>query len=198
MCSFLIIANLPVFLSKSKAWKDFIAYVGTIAGIMAIAVPYWFIGHSILSLEYLRFYFCHSLLYITSLLPVILKLHKLEFKNFWKMGLFFIFGELIILVDNLACQAIIHPNDSKAIFEAVYNANPIWMMKPPTGFAFYTKVMEFLSPKIFLGGADKYYVPILWNAIPIYLGITIIGFIFGISFDNKGFKELFNKNKRPD
>lgn len=44
MCAVLIIFSPIAFIFRSRFLKNFIFYIGSVAGIAAIAVPYWFIG----------------------------------------------------------------------------------------------------------------------------------------------------------
>ena len=50
--------------------------MGSVAGIAAIALPVWYIGMDVSELgwDYARFYICHALLFITSVLPLLLGL----------------------------------------------------------------------------------------------------------------------------
>lgn len=177
MCAFLIIVSPFIFLLKSKALKDFIFYIGSTAGIMAISVPYWFIGQSIVTFEYLRFYTCHLLLFIGSMLPVLVGLHKISLKNTWKIGFIFFTSLSIVLANGFIFSLIKYLPDFAAVKDSFMSKNPVWALHPVEGFERVTKIIEIFTPKIFLGGNGKNYVPIMWYIIPFYSLITISTFL---------------------
>ena len=190
MCALLIIVSPFVFISKSSVLKDFIFYIGTTAGLIAVSVPYWFIGESIISFEYLRFYVCHTLLFIGSILPVLLGLHKLSLNNVYKIGFICLIALLLVLLNGLVFSFINNPTNVNAALNSFYSKNPVWALRPPEGFNGAVKLIELLSPKIFIGDETKTYTPVLWYFIPMYLLITlatlIVNIIYNIATKKKG------------
>lgn len=183
MCAFLIIVSPFIYLTKVKVLKDFIFYIGTTAGIIAISVPYWFIGQSIITFDYLRFYICHLLLFVGSMLPVLLGMHRISLKNVYKIGFIALISLLIVLFNGLMFSFINNPNDHSAALASFYSKNPVWALRPSDSFKGATKAIELFSPKIFLGNEDKEYVPILWYIIPMYILITIPSLITCLIFE---------------
>ena len=194
MCAFLIIVSPFIFLTKVKVLKDFIFYIGTTAGIIAISVPYWFIGQTIFTFEYLRFYICHLSLFVGSMLPVLLGLHRISLKNTWKIAFIALGALLIVLANGLIFSFINHPNDLSSALNSFYSKNPVWALHPTSGFEGVTKVIELFTPKIFLGGDDKNYVPILWYIIPMYILITIPSLLVCLLFELVIYKKMDNKS----
>ncbi len=179
------------------ALRDFIAYVGTAAGAVALAVPYWFVGYSIVSWEFLRFYTCHILLLLTSLLPLLLGRHKLSFRHFWKIGFCFIGALVGIFLNQFAVYSAMGTAQTPAdLYTLVYNNNPVWMCHPNARFVFLTRIISFLTPSCFLGGEGKLYTPILWYAVPLYVGITGIAFLMGMLVDRAGFSRMTDGVRR--
>lgn len=195
VCAFLILATPFVLLFGNELLKNYMTYIGSIAGMIAMLVPYWFIGQSAFQWEAYRFYLCHSLLFITSLLPVLLGMHKLRWKHFSKIGILFLIMLGIILLNDTFFVAIdgyagTNPNN---IYESLCLINPCWSVIPPVGrFDWLINIIAFFSPAFLMGGnSTGFYVPILWYAIPMYIGITLIAFIACVLLDFKAFKRDF-------
>ncbi len=196
VCAFLILTTPFVLLFGNELLKNYMTYIGSIAGMIAMIVPFWFIGQSAFQWEAYRFYLCHSLLFVTSLLPVLLGMHKLRWKHFWKIGLLFLAMLAIILLNDVFFVAIngyagTNPND---IYESLCLINPCWSVLPPIGkFDWLINIIAFFSPSFLMGGnSSGFYVPILWYAIPMYLGITLVAFGACALIDLKAFKRDFS------
>lgn len=193
MCAFLILASPILYLLKG-AWRDFLTYVGTAAGFLALLLPVWHIG-IVPGWDYVRFCTCHILLLVTSLLPVLLGRHTLSFRHFWKMGLCFLVSVTVIFLDQLVVRSILmETEDVGEIYRVIYEANNVWMMHPPTGtFGWVADIIAFFTPRFFIEGA--YAAPILWYAFPLWLGFTLLGFFVGWAVDKEGANLFFQKGK---
>ncbi len=198
VCALLIIASPFVWAFGCKLLKNYLTYIGTIAGMIAMLVPYWFIGQSAFQSEAYRFYLCHSLLFISSLLPVFLGLVKLEWKHFWKIGLLFFSMLGIIIINDIFFIAIGHypvsnPSD---IYGSLCEINPCWSITAPSGFDWLVKIISAFTPAFLRGGNSAgFYVPILWYAIPMYLGITLVAFVVCVLCDLGTFKAYLSNIK---
>lgn len=183
VCSFFIVATPFILLSKSGTWKDFITYAGSSAGLITMLVPHWYVGGSPFRSEILQFYVYHGLLFCTSLLPVILGLHKISWRNFWKIGIVFYLCNILVLFNNIIVICIQGQADN--LYAVLTEQNPLWMFAPPPeeGFAFFAELVAALSPKIFFDPANGVCVPILWSAVPLYLVITLLSFIIACFAD---------------
>ena len=196
MCAFLIIVAPLIFLFKSSVWKDFYTYNGTFGGMIAIIVPYWFIGQNIITWEYLRFFTCHGLLFITGLLPALLKVHKISFKNFWKVAFIFNLALMFVLFNDIIYIVVSSNGQPTNLYATLCSFNPTWCMRPNEGFDFLVNIIDFFSPDIFMNVETNVYIPILWYFIPIYFLITVLAFIVTSIFGKEGFKEFINGIKK--
>ena len=198
VCAFLIISSPFIWLFGNRLLKNFLTYIGSIAGMIAMLVPYWFIGQSAFQSEAYRFYLCHSLLFISSLLPVFFGLVKLEWKHFWKIGLLFFTMLAIIIVNDIFFIVIGHypvsnPSD---IYGSLREINPCWSITAPAGFDWLMNIISSFTPAFLRGGnASGFYVPILWYAIPMYLGITLVAFVVCVLCDLSAFKAYLSAIK---
>lgn len=191
MCATLIIITPFVLLSKSRALKQFLSYVGTVAGVITMIVPHWYIGQTFFQWDVLRYYLCHGLLVATSLLPSLWGLYKFFWRDFWKLPFIF-FGLLILIAFNdLVFYTVGLMGDWSAgnFFSILYDINPCWMMHPNEGFAWLVPVIDFFTPDIFMGDAatGRPYTPILWYAVPLILLFWVLGFVLGALLDRKNF-----------
>lgn len=192
MCAFLIILSPVVFLWGGRFFKDLIFFVGSVAGIAAIAVPYWYIGMEVSELgwDYGRFYFCHAVLFVTSIMPLLLGSYRPCYKAFWRVGFGFIFALGVILVNDVICIALgLYPGaDVDDLYGSLLRIDPCLLMGPSEELSWVTDVVRVFSPSVFLGNnATGRYAPILWYAVPLYLGITLIAFVLFIIADRKNF-----------
>ena len=193
LCAFLIIISPFVFFSKNSLLKDFVVYFGCNGGIITILIPYWFIGETLLSFEAFRFYFCHGLLLITSILPPLLKIHKLNFYNFWKIGFVFAISLMFVIFNNMLY--FIGTNNTSNLYYTLYENNPSWSFHADGYFSFIYSIVEVLSPKIFFNPETNLKIPILWYFVPIYILTTILVIIFCIFFDKEGTHSFYEKIK---
>ncbi|MDE7158494.1 MAG: hypothetical protein K2N74_02870, partial [Clostridiales bacterium] len=102
VCAVLILLSPFTLFGKDSFFKVFVAYAGTVAGTLSLLLPYWFIGQTIFTWEFLRFYVCHLLLLLTSALPLMWGIRRAGYRDFWKSGfaLFFLLG-IVLLNDVL-------------------------------------------------------------------------------------------------
>lgn len=184
VCAFLIIISPFIILWGNELLKNYLTYLGTIAGMIAMLVPYWFIGQSAFQSEAYRFYLCHSLLFVSSLLPALLRMHTMRWRHFWKIGLLFLAMLGIIILNDLLFLAIgqypvSNPSD---IYGSLCEINPCWSVTPPKNFDWLVNLIRIFTPLPF----EK--LPILWYAIPMYAGITLVSFCVCALIDFNAFR----------
>lgn len=194
ICAFLILFSPLFHFGKSESARQYIAYVGTVSGALALIVPFWFFGKNIFAAgviwEFIRFFLCHELLFVTSLLPVLWGRVRFRHGDGWKFGLYFIGMLCAILLNNTVFLLMTDTTAPDHLYQSLLAANPAGIMGPPaynSPFNVLIKAVEALSPVVFLGGAGKVYTPILWYAIPLYYGITLIALALGAITDRKNF-----------
>lgn len=200
VCATLILLSPFVFLFGGQASKDAMLYLGTGGPLLAIVVPFWFEGQSVFSWEVLRFYVCHLLLIATSLLPALWRLHRPSYRSFAAVPLCFFFVLGLILINAIVCAACgLIGSETEDLFTTLYALNPCWAMHPapPAGFEWVQTALELFTPSVFLGNAERPYVPLLWYFIPMYLLMAVLSLLLGIALDFKRFRKdlgrLFSK-----
>lgn len=199
MCSVLIISSPIVFLWGSRFFKNFLYFVGSAAGIGAIAVPFWYIGKPISQLgwDYGRFYFCHALLFIGSILPLLFGLHKPSYKEFWQVGLGFLLALGVVLINDVVFMSmgLFSGVSGISIYDNLRKINPCWVMGPPPELPWLANLADILTPKVFLGkNPAGNFAPLLWYAVPLYVAISLAAFGLFAVIDRKQFsKDLRRK-----
>ncbi len=181
MCAFLIMASPFIFLFGSELWQNFITYVGTVAGGISVCVTYWMAEPVE---EQLRFVICHTLLFLTSCLPAILGIYKINWRKCWRLPFVF-YGCLMVLIVNdiiTYTLGIVGDVGNLSLHEFLIRENPCWAMGAPKGYPFVENLVGFFTPDAFSG------VPILWYAIPLFLLMTFGAVGFGSIFDRARFK----------
>ena len=179
MCATMILLLPLAFLTKSRYWKNFLFFAGAFAGISALAFPHWFIGLALKDLgwEYFRFYLCHTLLFVSCSLPLLLGLHRPKLGEFWHIACGFFMALCIILINNFVFAAMgLCPGYTLQTFpQLMLHTNPCGIMGPPAGLPWLTQLIGMFSPSYFLGNNPSgEYVPLLWYLIPAFGGICLV------------------------
>ena len=189
MCATLIIITPFVLFSKNSAFRPFLACVGTVAGVLTMIVPHWYIGQTFFQWDVLRYYLCHGLLVSTSLLPALWGLYKFRWYDFIKFPFLFFLLLILIAFNDLVfwCLGVVGNYADGKFFDFIYQANPCWMMHPNDGFGFVRDIIDIFTPDIFFGDGAKPYTPILWYAIPVTLLFWVLGFIVCALIDRRRF-----------
>ena len=202
-CGFAILATPIIFATKINSLKTFMSIMGSIAGAIAICVPFWFVqaGSDLTNFysfwEFARFYTIHVMLFVCSIMQLLWGHAKIKWEDFWKTGLY-ILGFLSFIYLNNFIFGSITKHGFKEGFEFA-KANNVIMIAGPM-FSFPFKNVATVLDKIclpflkFNGGTD--YVPILWYAIPVYIVISTIALGGYILFDLPNFKVWLNRLRR--
>lgn len=197
MCATLILISPLAMLLEWRPIKNFVFYIGSVSGIIAIVIPYWSIGKSASDPDFIRSFICHAMLFVSSMLPLLLGLHKPSYKSAFELGLGFLAVILLIIVNDALCIAFgIYPGvEGMTVADALYRISPVWSFGPPEEFSWVVDLVDIFSPDAFTGNGGKTpIVPLLWYAIPLYMGITLIALPICIAVDYKHFREDKKKN----
>lgn len=179
MCAFLILTMPFALLTKDGVFKIFSAYIGAAAGIVAMAVPFWFFGKNVFEAESIRFYVCHGLLFLTGSLQIGLKTIEFNYKKCFFVAIWFFAAVGFIILDVAAYYRL---KDLKDAFWVVYGMNPVFSMRPPENFMSAVKIVAHISPTVFIQYKTGVFVP-FWYFFPMYFIITgyslAVTYLFG-------------------
>ena len=168
VCASLILLSPIAFLSKSSSFKDSIFFIGTLSGIMSLWIISIYNGHTILTIDYLRYFSCHALLMVTSTLPVFLGLQTVRVENFWKVGLFFLGVEAIVFLDNFIILGFENSFDFNKAYNIVYNENQLNIMHGISKESIKNTPFEILNIPYMIDDETLTYIPVLWSAPALY------------------------------
>lgn len=178
ICAALILLTPFLCRVKGGILKETLVLAGTVGAALALFLPYWFIGQTILQWEFLRFWVCHLLLAATSLLPILWRRVRFRFFDFLKIApCFFVILAAVLFNDVLAIAAGLATDPAPTLFETLYVLNPLWSMHPPEVSEQVLRIFNLFTPPVFLGGEGRPYVPILWYIIPLFLLFTTAAFL---------------------
>ena len=179
VCAFLILLCPAALFTKNRLLKQFQFYVGTCAGLFAPIFPVQYLGQTMLQWEYLRFWSCHTLLFLSSFLPGVWDMVPFRMRDGWKFGFLFLGMLCIIFLNNAAFVAAFEWTGADAYYGALRRYNAVWLMGPPAKDNFLKDILVALSFPPFRGGEGRVYTPILWYALPVYAIITAAGYALG-------------------
>ena len=202
MCATLILISPLAMLLRWRPIKNFVFYIGSVAGMIAIVIPYWSIGKPASDPDFIRSFICHAMLFVSSILPLLLGIYKPSYKSAFELGIGFLLTLLLIIINDALCVVFgIYPGvEGLTVSEALYKISPVWSFGPPSEFEWVIGVVDIFSPGAFTGGGVAPVVPLLWYAIPVYIGITLIALPICIGADYKNFKrdvdKIFTKKRK--
>jgi len=192
------IALFPfMFISKSKTAKDYMFYLGTLGGLIALIYPIEVFNRANALAEYLdiiRFYWHHLMLFAVPLLMLVFKIHTLSYRRIFYMP-FWLLTVCAFCMLNQVLQSELGfiPMRGNDIFEIHYkNSSLIW---GPPDIDFIRNTVPWFMREIPFGehaGEAKYW-PLLWAVVPLYVYFVPICFFLSMIFDFKNIKKDFKK-----
>lgn len=190
VCACLILATPLAYLLRVKFFRQFLFSVGTVAGVLPLLIPYWFIGQTPFQWEFARSFVCHILLFITSLMPLLLNKYRWEEANAPFIPLHFFCMLAVIFVNDVVCiRAGIVAGVDAPLWEAMQSLNPMWIMGPSPAFPAIGKFLAGFSYGVKCGPLPC--VPVLWYFIPLSFLIYMLAGLLGRLSDR-----YYEKKKR--
>lgn len=178
-----------IYLSKNKTLKDYMFYMGVLSGIAATFIPVEAIGFSPVYYDTIRFYVCHSILWIAPLLMTVYGLHTLDYRRIWKAPFVF-FGVLgIIVVNEVIIFRVGLLDDKFQSLEDMFNPsirNSSFIFGPTPGLEKAAVILTALCPKFLKFSpitGEAMYWPILWMVIPVLIYMPAIFLVFSLYWE---------------
>lgn len=193
------IALFPfLFFIKNKHVKDYMFYIGVISGLLAIFYPQEPMAKAnqlAETIDIIRFYYHHWMLFAVPFLLVILGHHKLSYKRVFATPTTGLLIVMLFIMLNQIFQSelgFIPLRNQGEFFEIGYkNSSYIW---GPGNDDAIGNFLSIFTPKFFktvpvgeFAGQEKYW-PWFWLIVPIYLLVPVLSFLFAMIFDHKNFK----------
>lgn len=199
LCATSVIVFPFIFISKSNTLKDYMIYIGILSGGATMLYPEGVLGHDMTSFDQWRFYICHMLLFIVSFLILILKVHKLNYHNIYKMPLCVLFMYLIIMTNSIVLGEIgvLSPRGDDPLVIGYDNESLVWRPDRLAGtiLSWFTPGFMATVPTGVYAG-QTFYWPFLWMVIPVILAAILGALLICLPFEWKHMKEDFLKLKQ--
>lgn len=206
ICGANILLFVFIYIGKNSTAKDYMFFLGILGGAIAVVYPIEPIekpNQLTDTLDIIRFYIHHTLLWVVPLLMVMLGHHKISYKNVWKVpGCLMLVLAFIMLNQIFQSELGFIPLRGNDIINVNYkNTSYIWSSKDDAIGGFLSLFCPNIFKTIPVGphaGEAKHW-PWFWLLVPAYVLLTPICFLISLIFDYKNFKtdvtNLFNKTK---
>lgn len=206
ICAVSVLTFPFLFLSKSESAKDWMFYIGVISGFLALVYPTEALGQSVLEIDLWRFYICHMIIIIAPLLMVLLGVHKLNYRNIWKMP-FYMLAVLLFIICNQVLQSelgIIELRGTELLKDGCgyKNSSQIWGPTDDVSVVFTWLTPSFMKTVPFgpQAGQAKYW-PFFYLVPAAFVYFTILPLLLCLPWQFKRIKDdignLFAKLKKP-
>ena len=204
----------PLFyFSKNKTIKDYMTMIGVASGLLTFIVPVdpmspYFNGvvltsaqielyKSAFSIETIRFYLTHYILFLAPFLMLYYKLHELSLKRMFRPPLFLI-GILVLIFVNEVIVSLLGWVPKEDIFDPT-KRNPSFIFGTRgdlkgLGVLISLFVPAFLMTNPFGLG----YFPVLWLVGPVLIYGTVFSFLFMLIFRNEETLHFLNKTFKKE
>ena len=191
-------ANIALFpfmlIFGNKYVKDYMFYIGVLSGLIAILYPIDPIlkpDQTAETVDILRFYLHHNLLWYVPMLMVLLDIHKLSYRRLWATPVIFLLVMLFIMLNQIFQSELgfigLRGDDIHAI--PYVNNSLIW---GPDGNL--SKLIDWACPEFFKtipvgphAGEEKYW-PWFWLVVPCFVILLPVCFLISLIFDFASFK----------
>ncbi len=187
-----------LYFTKNKTLKDYMVMVGMASGIITFVAPLdamsdffngtIFLGpRSAFMLENIRFYFAHYLLFLVPFLMMHYKMHELSIKRAYRAPFMLLFILLVIFINELIMTAI-GWIPKEHLFDP-NKRNPSFIFGSRSSFTGLGLMVGIFVPSFMILTHPVYeftfYVPVLWQIIPVMVYGGLISLTFCIIYDKE-------------
>ena len=173
-----------IILSNNKFMKDYIFYIGVLAGLVAIIYPAEVLGKELVELDVIRFYISNILIFIVPFFMVYFRIHELSLKRVPAFPLIFLMIECLILANETILMEAGFVDFRGGDFLSYNYRNSNFIFGPTTEFkGLSDKFIDPLVPNFFKTvGAGDYqgmtkYIPVVWLIVPCFIYFNLLGAI---------------------
>lgn len=155
-----------IFLSKGKAGKDYMFYLGSLSGAAGCLFPMPVIGLNFYDPEVIRYYICHAGIWIVPVLMVVFRLHELNYRRIWKTFVIYFAVLMVIIVNELILIRIGWVNTPETMEDFFVSDRDLgYALGLPESMQGAAKYVLWLTPSCW----KDPYVPILWELFPVII-----------------------------
>lgn len=172
-----------VLMLKDGKIKNYFFFISFIGGFGALLYPMEALGKAAFSLDTIRFYICHMILFFIPVLATLLGYFQFQYN--WKyilnIPICFLIVECIILGNEYVLRWIGFVNPDWSIFYNRVDRNSSFIFGPlPALDGCYQVIMDFMVPRFLktdyfgITSDGVFYFPVLWMTIPVFVYFPII------------------------
>ncbi len=194
------IALFPfIFLSKNKAAKDYMFYLGILGGFIAVLYPIEPMEKASQlaeSLDIIRFYIHHTILWGIPFLMVKLKLHNISYKRIWSAPVGLLVAMLFIMLNQVLQSELGFIPLRSSNFVDINYPNPSMIWGPSGAIGDFLKIFcpsFFTYTPVGAAAGEVKYWPWFWIVFPVFILVTPVSFLLCLPFDFKNFKNDISK-----
>lgn len=177
-----------LFLKRGGVARDYMFYIGVISGVAASWFPQSIADAGPFDFDTVRYYFCHTTLWVVPLLMVVLRLHELNYRRIWMVPLIYLLDLAVIVVNEISLVAL--GFDRAGNIMSVNHGNGGLAFGPYESMegTVALDILLAVTPDWFTPvGTGRYYVPVLWQLFPAYIYGCPVGFILAFWWERKRF-----------
>ena len=172
-----------VLLLKDGKIKNYFFFISFIGGFSAIFYPMEALGKEAFSLDTIRFYLCHMILFFIPVLATLLGYFQFQYdwKSVLSIPILFLMVECIILGNEYVLKWIGFVNSDWSVFYNRVDRNSSFIFGPlPALDGCYQVIMDFMVPRFlktdYFGVTidGVFYFPVLWMTIPVLVYFPIL------------------------
>lgn len=184
---------------KSKALNCYLFFIGIIGGLAAHLYPTEAIDKPVFAFDTLRFYACHWTLIAVPVLAAVLGVIELDYKQAWKIPLFFLAIEVVIFINEIIVVSLGWIDSTRETFFDRDWRNNSFVFGPKTEFDAFTPFLKIFVPDVFtkdvfgINGGVDFYWPVIWMVLPSLIYLPIIYLLLSLPFT---YKTLFADARR--
>ena len=185
-----------LFLKRGGAARDYMFYIGAISGIAACWLPMSIEEAQPFDFDCMRYYFCHTVLWVVPVLMVVLRLHRLDYRRIIFTPLIYIL-DLVVIVFNEVMLVALGFEEARYLL-SVNIGNGGLAFGPYTdleGTGALNFLLAFVPPFFKPTAENPYYAPALWQLFPAVILGCPLGFLMCLYWEHRHFisdcKRLF-------
>ncbi len=175
-------------IKKHTVLHDYVFFIGMLGGLLAVFYPTEALGEFAFSFDVIRFYFCHSTLFVVPLVAALLGLYRPRLKSFWAIPLLFLAQSTIICLNEmfLIKVGLVDAKISDLLNKEFRNYSFVFGLKDDFStfaFLFDPLIPFFLKTDAFnINGGTAFYFPVLWQIIPAFVYLIPLYIIISSPF----------------
>ncbi len=210
ICAVSTVAFPFLYFTKNKTLKDYMIMVGMASGILTFMFPVdaisdYFNGEQIgqkgaFSIEVIRFYSAHYILFAAPFLIMHYKMYELSIKRAWRAP-FVLIGVLVIILINEALITFAGWVPKEEFFDPQFR-NPSFVFGIRGDLTGIGAILGVLVPLAFRSNpvtGEPHFWPVIWLILPtiVYGGLISLTFMFIYDKQNtiNYIRNLFSKHK---